>query len=43
MFSFVGDLVAVVIESKELADMEKAMSEHLWERVRRQVAQKSFS
>ena len=33
MFSFVGDLVAVVIESKELADMEKAMFEHLWERV----------
>ena len=32
MFSFVGDLVAVVIESKELADMEKAMFEHLWER-----------
>ena len=33
MFSFVGDLVAVVIESKDLADMEKAMFEHLWERV----------
>ena len=32
MFSFLGDLVAVVIESKELADMEKAMFEHLWER-----------
>jgi sugar-specific transcriptional regulator TrmB len=30
MFSFVGDLVAVVIESKELADMERAMFEHLW-------------
>lgn len=33
MFSFVGDFVAVVIESKELADMEKAMFEYLWERV----------
>jgi len=32
MFSFVGDLVAVVIESKELADMEKAMFNHLWDR-----------
>ena len=32
MFSFVGDLVAVVIESKELADMQKAMFENLWER-----------
>lgn len=31
MFSFVGDLVAVVIESKELADMEKAMFNHLWD------------
>ena len=30
MFSFVGDLVAVVIESKELAEMEKAEFEHLW-------------
>ena len=33
MFSFAGDLVAVVIESKELADMQKAMFENLWERV----------
>lgn len=33
MFSFIGDLVAVVIESKELADMQKAMFENLWERV----------
>ena len=32
MFSFIGDFVAVVIESKELADMERAMFEHLWER-----------
>ena len=32
MFSFAGDLVAVVIESKELADMQKAMFENLWER-----------
>ena len=32
MFSFAGDLVCVVIESKELADMERAMFEHLWER-----------
>ena len=32
MFSFVGDFVAVVIESKELADMELAMFENLWER-----------
>lgn len=32
MFSFTGDLVAVVIESKELADMERAMFEHLWSR-----------
>lgn len=29
MMSFTGDFVAVVIESKELADMEKAMFEHL--------------
>ncbi|MBI4427298.1 MAG: hypothetical protein HY569_02350 [Candidatus Magasanikbacteria bacterium] len=33
MFSFTGDFVAVVIESKELADMEMAMFENLWERV----------
>lgn len=33
MFSFVGDLVAVVIESHELADMQKALFENLWERV----------
>jgi len=32
LFSFVGDLVAVVIESKELADMERAMFEHLWDK-----------
>jgi len=32
MFSFAGDLVCVVTESKELADMERAMFEHLWER-----------
>ncbi|HBU07065.1 MAG TPA: hypothetical protein DEB09_03190 [Candidatus Magasanikbacteria bacterium] len=32
MFSFTGDLVAVVIESKELAVMERAMFEHLWTR-----------
>jgi len=32
MFSFVGDLVAVVIESKELAETERAMFEYLWER-----------
>ena len=31
-FSFTGDLVAVVIESKELAVMERAMFEHLWTR-----------
>lgn len=31
MFSFTGDLVAVVIESKELAEMERAMFEHLWD------------
>jgi sugar-specific transcriptional regulator TrmB len=33
MFAFVGDLVAVVIESKELADMQRAMMEYLWERI----------
>ncbi len=33
MFAFVGDLVAVVIESKELAEMQKAMMEYLWERL----------
>ncbi len=33
MFSFIGVLVAVVIESKELADMQKAMFENLWERL----------
>ncbi|KKQ27970.1 MAG: Transcriptional regulator, TrmB [Candidatus Magasanikbacteria bacterium GW2011_GWC2_37_14] len=32
MFSFAGDLVCVVTESKELADMERAMFEHLWNR-----------
>ncbi len=32
MFSFTGDLVAVVIESRELADMQKALFENLWER-----------
>ncbi len=32
MFSFTGDLVCVVIESKELIDMEKAMFNHLWDR-----------
>ncbi len=33
LFSFAHDLVAIVIESQELADMQKAMFEHLWERV----------
>jgi len=33
MFAFVGDLVAVVIESKELADMQRAMMEYLWEKI----------
>jgi sugar-specific transcriptional regulator TrmB len=32
MFSFTGDLVCVVTESKELADTERAMFEHLWMR-----------
>ena len=29
---FTGDLVVVVIESRELADMQKALFENLWER-----------
>ncbi len=33
MFSFTGDFVAVVIESKELADIERAMFEYLWDSV----------
>ena len=31
MFSFVNDFVAIVTESKELSDMQKAMFEHLWD------------
>lgn len=35
MFSFIEDYVAVVIESLQLADMQRAMFEHLWERTER--------
>lgn len=33
MFSFTNDFVAIVIESRELSDMQKAMFEYLWEQV----------
>lgn len=31
MFSYINDYVAIVIESKELADMQRAIFENLWE------------
>ncbi|MBU1890197.1 helix-turn-helix domain-containing protein [Patescibacteria group bacterium] len=34
MFSFIDDLIAVVIDSRQLSDMQKAQFEHLWERLK---------